>query len=131
MRDHGIARPRPPALNRGDVSTPIGVLGLLGLTMALASLDLIGSIAAAEWSRHGDALRWVAGAAVFLAMFGLYGWTLHFAHLTVVDSVWIAFGLVGAAAVDFAIYRVRYPIDVVVALGALIALSVYVAWRMQ
>lgn len=113
------------------MSETAGVAGLLGLTIALASLDLLGSVAAAEWSRHGEVVRWMAGAAIFLVIFGVYGWTLRFASLTVVDSVWIGFGLVGVAAIDFVIYGVRYPVDVVVALGALIALSVYVAWRMH
>lgn len=113
------------------MSGSISVAGLLGLTFALASLDLLGSVAAAEWSRHGDAVRWLAGAAIFLIMFGVYAVTLHHAHLTVVDSVWIAFGLLGAAAIDLAIYRVRYPVDVLVALAGLMVLSVYVAWRMQ
>ncbi len=113
------------------MSGSIGIVGLLGLTFALAALDLLGSLAAAEWSRHGDAGRWIVGAAIFLSMFGVYSWTLNYADLTVVDSVWIAFGLVGVAAIDVARYHVRFPADVIVALGALMALSVYVAWRMQ
>lgn len=109
----------------------VGIVGLLGLTVTLAGLDLLGSVVAAEWSRHGDLLRWLLGAAVFLLMFGVYGVTLHHAYLTVVDSLWIAFGLLGVAALDLLVYRVRYPTDVVVALGGLLILSVYVAWRMQ
>lgn len=109
----------------------VGIAGLLALTVTLAVLDLLGSVVAAEWTRHGGLLRWLLGAAIFVIMFGVYGVTLHHARLTVVDSIWIAFGLLGVATLDLFVYSVRYPIDVMVALGGLLVLSVYVAWRMQ
>ena len=72
--------------------------------VALAGLDLLGALAAAEGLARRSNVLLVLGAISFLALFWFYASALQYAELAVVTFGWIVLLQVALVAVD----RIRY-----------------------
>lgn len=79
---------------------------LLGAVVVLAGLDVGGALIAKQWSRTHDGWLLLAGAAVFVVLFGVYALALQVAELSIVTLGWIALLQVSLLLVD----RLRYGI---------------------
>jgi hypothetical protein len=86
---------------------PAPVMLLLAM-MLLAGLDLLGAVAAKNWSEHRTFPWFAAGAAVFVIVFWVYGSVLQVAELSVVTLGWIVLLQVAVVILD----RVRYSVTV-------------------
>lgn len=81
---------------------------MAGLAMlALAGLDLAGAFAAKETASRQSVPHAVTGAALFLALFGVYTWSLRYAELSVVTMGWIGLLQAGVLVLDHVRYDVR------------------------
>jgi hypothetical protein len=81
---------------------------LLIAAILLAGLDLVGAIAAKNWS-SSHSFSWFAfGALVFVVLFWLYGSVLQVAELSVVTLGWIVMLQVAVVLLD----RIRYEVQI-------------------
>jgi hypothetical protein len=97
----------------------------VGVMLALAGLDFVGSIFAKEWAgRHHPGL-FLAGLATFGVLFAVYAASLKVAELSVVTFGWIIFLQVGIVLLDTLHYGVRLPPSKWVAIAGLFILQAY------
>ena len=85
-----------------------GPVVLLFAMSLLAGLDLLGAIAAKNWSEHHTFPWFAIGALVFVIVFWVYGSVLRVAELSVVTLGWIVLLQVAVVILD----RVRYSVAV-------------------
>lgn len=64
-------------------------LGLVGYMVALAGLDLVGTMFAKEWTIHRAPWQLAAGASAFVVLFVVLALGLRYAELSIVTLGWI------------------------------------------
>jgi hypothetical protein len=84
---------------------PAPVVLLLAMVL-LAGLDLLGAIAAKNWSEQRTFPWFASGALVFVIVFWVYGSVLRVAELSVVTFGWIVILQVAVVIVDHLRYHV-------------------------
>lgn len=98
---------------------------LVAIMLALAGLDLVGAIVAKEWTLGRSSWFFVAGAASFVVLFGVYAVGLRYAELSTVTFGWI----VGLQVAVLIVERVRYEVDLPpgkwIAIAAILVLQGY------
>lgn len=75
-------------LLRAPESWPTWVVGVAAMTL-LAGLDLVGAIAAKEWSTSSRLMPLAIGVAAFIVLFWVYASALQYAELAIVTLGWI------------------------------------------
>lgn len=105
-------------------SWPTWVVGATAMVV-LALLDLVGSIAAKEWSRQGGLTPAVVGVTAFLALFWVYASALQYAELALVTLGWIVVLQVGLLLVDRFRYGVELPSGHWVAVALILTAEAY------
>jgi hypothetical protein len=83
--------------------TPVVLLLAAGL---LAGLDLLGAVAAKNWSEHHTFPWFAGGALVFVVVFWVYGSVLQIADLSIVTLGWIVLLQVSVVILDYVRYHV-------------------------
>ena len=97
----------------------------LGAMLALAGLDVVGSVFAKEWA-EGRHLGWFfAGLLCFGVLFTVYATSLKVAELSVVTFGWIVFLQVGLLLYERLRYGVELPPAKWAAIAAILALQAY------
>jgi hypothetical protein len=86
---------------------PGPVVLLLAMSL-LAGLDLLGAVAAKNWSERHTFPWFALGALIFVIVFWVYGSVLRVAELSVVTLGWIVLLQVAVVILD----RVRYNVTV-------------------
>jgi peptidoglycan/LPS O-acetylase OafA/YrhL len=84
---------------------PTPVVLLLAASL-LAALDLLGAVAAKNWSEHHTFPWFAAGALVFVVVFWVYGSVLQIADLSIVTLGWIVLLQVSVVILDYVRYHV-------------------------
>lgn len=103
---------------------PIPVVATVAM-VALAALDLTGSVAAKEWAEHGNLRALVLGALSFLVLWWVYASSLRYAELSIVTMGWIVILQVGILVVDRVRYGVELPTGKWVAIGVVLLAQGY------
>ncbi|MEO3938595.1 hypothetical protein V3N99_17830 [Dermatophilaceae bacterium Soc4.6] len=111
-------------LLRAPESWPPWVIGASAM-VALALLDLVGAVAAKEWSRSGDTRPLLTGVVAFLTLFWVYASALQYAELALVTLGWIVALQVALLVVDHVRYGVRLPTGSWVAVAVILAAQAY------
>ncbi|WP_088283398.1 hypothetical protein [Kineosporia sp. A_224] len=93
--------------------------------LALASLDLLGAVAAKEAVERRSAGFAVAGALVFVVLFWVYASSLQYADLAVVTLGWVVVLQIGVVLVDVLRYDAPAPARTWVVVGVLVAAQAY------
>jgi len=97
----------------------------LGAMLALAGLDVVGSVFAKEWA-EGRHLGWFfAGLLCFGVLFTVYATSLKVAELSVVTFGWIVFLQVGLLLYERLRYGFELPPAKWAAIAAILALQAY------
>lgn len=97
----------------------------LGAMLALAGLDLIGSIFAKEWTERQQPWLFLAGLATFVVLFVVYAASLKVAELSIVAIGWFVFLQVGLLLLDRLRYGVMMPTGKWIAIAVVVALQAY------
>lgn len=111
-------------LLRAPETWPTWVVGAAAMLL-LAALDLLGALAAKEWSRSGGAGWLATGVGAFLVLFWVYASSLQYAELAVVTLGWVVVLQVGLLLLDHVRYGVRLPPGSWVAVGVVLAAQAY------
>ena len=111
-------------LIRVPASWPVPVVASVAM-LALAALDIVGSLAAKEWALQRQARPLVVGVAAFLVLFWVYASALQYAELALVTLGWIVALQVGLIVVDRLRYGVSIPLDRWVAIIVILAAQGY------
>lgn len=109
---------------RAPEAWPVWVVGGTAMVV-LALLDLIGSVAAKEWSRGGGVPSLAVGVVAFLTLFWVYASALQYAELALVTLGWIVVLQVGLLLVDRFRYGVQLPTGHWVAVGVILVAEAY------
>jgi multidrug transporter EmrE-like cation transporter len=105
-------------------SWPVPVVASLA-RVSLATLDIVGSIAAKEWAMDRQSRPLMLGVAAFLLLFWVYASALQYAELALVTLGWIVVLQVGLLVVDRLRYGVTIPLDRWVAIVVILAAQGY------
>lgn len=111
-------------LLRAPETWPAWCVGATAMLL-LAGLDLLGAVAAKEWSRSGSPAPLAGGVAAFLVLFWVYASSLQYAELAVVTLGWIVVLQVGLLALDHLRYGVRLPLGSWVAVTVILLAQTY------
>ena len=109
---------------RAPETWPVWVVGAAAMVL-LAVLDLVGSVAAKEWSRGGGAPSLVVGVGAFLTLFWVYASALQYADLALVTLGWIVVLQVGLLLLDRFRYGVELPSGHWVAVAVILLAEAY------
>jgi hypothetical protein len=101
------------------------LLALLGVMVGLAVLDFVGAVLAKEWTLGKGPWLFVAGAASFVLLFGVYAYGLKIAELSTVTFGWIVGLQVGILLVERIRYGVSLPSGKWAAIVAILILQAY------
>jgi len=93
---------------RAPEGWPVWAVGAAAMVV-LAVLDLVGSVAAKEWSRGGGMPSLAVGVVAFLTLFWVYASALQYAELGLVTLGWIVVLQVGLLLLDRFRYGVQLP----------------------
>lgn len=93
--------------------------------LALASLDLLGAVAAKEAVVRRSPAFAVGGALVFVVMFWVYASSLQYADLAVVTLGWVVVLQIGVVLVDVLRYDAPAPARTWVVVAVLVAAQAY------
>jgi hypothetical protein len=80
---------------------------VLGLTVALASLDIVESILAMEWSIRRSPWLLIAGLTASIGLFVIFVAAIRFTEMSTVTLGWIVLMQAGLMTAE----RVRYGVD--------------------
>ena len=111
-------------LLRAPESWPTWCVGGTAMLL-LAGLDLLGAVAAKEWSRSGNPAPLAGGITAFLVLFWVYASSLQYAELAVVTLGWVVVLQVGLLALDRVRYGVRLPLGSWVAVTVILLAQAY------
>ena len=98
---------------------------LVAIMLVLAGLDLVGAIVAKEWTLGRSSWFFVAGAASFVVLFGVYAVGLRYAELSTVTFGWIVGLQVAVLVVERLRDQVELPPGKWVAIAAILVLQGY------
>ena len=93
--------------------------------VALAGLDVLGSVLAKEWAERQRGVWFLAGLATFGVLFAVYAASLRVAELSAVTFGWIVLLQVGVLLLDRFRYGVALPPAKWLAIAVFLALQAY------
>ena len=93
--------------------------------VALAGLDVLGSVLAKEWAERQHGAWFLAGLATFGLLFAVYAASLRVAELSVVTFGWIVLLQVGLLVLERVRYGVALPPGKWLAMALILALQAY------
>lgn len=102
-----------------------GALTLVGLTLALATLDLAAAVIAKEWSIRRSPWLLVAGVVASILLFVIFVVAVGHMQMSSVTIGWIVMLQVGLMVTESVRYGVNHSIDRWVAMGAIVCLLGY------
>lgn len=97
----------------------------IGAMVALAGLDLLGTLFARRYADHRSVLALAGGCCVFALLFWVYGASLAYAEMVTVTFGWIAMLQVGVVVIDRLQRGVAIPPDRLVVMAAILLLQGY------
>jgi hypothetical protein len=100
------------------------VVPLVGVMVALAAIDLVGTGLARAWSVHHSWPPLVGGVVAFGVLFIVYANGLRYAELTIVTVCWVVLLQIGVVVIDLR-HGVTLPPPKLVAIAAIVALQTY------
>jgi peptidoglycan/LPS O-acetylase OafA/YrhL len=98
---------------------------LVATIVALAALDLVGSMLAKEWTINRHLWMFVLGAISFVALFATYARALRYAELSTVTFGWIVVLQVGVLIVERVRHDVQLPTGKWIAIAGILVLQAY------
>jgi hypothetical protein len=98
---------------------------LVATIVALAALDLVGSLLAKEWTTGRQRWIFVLGAVSFLALFATYARALRYAELSTVTFGWIVVLQIGVLLVERFRHGVQLPTGKWFAIAGILLLQAY------
>lgn len=111
------------------LSVPVNSLGatltIVGLTVVLASLDVVESVLAKEWSIRRSPWLLIAGLTASVLLFVVFVVAIRFTEMSTVTIGWVVMMQVGLMVTESVRYGVSHPTDRWVAMGAIICLLGY------
>ena len=96
-----------------------------GAMVALAGLDVLGSVLAKEWAERQRGVWFLAGLATFGVLFAVYAASLRVAELSVVTFGWIVLLQVGLLVLERVRYGVALPPGKWLAIALILALQAH------
>jgi hypothetical protein len=114
----------PLPLIKVPSSWPVPLVAAIAM-VALATIDLLGAVAAKEWVLQRQPSALVLGLAAFVVLFWVYASALQYAELALVTLGWIVALQVGVLLVDRVRYGVTLPVDRWVAIVVILAAEAY------
>jgi hypothetical protein len=114
----------PLPLIKVPSSWPVPLVAAIAM-VALATIDLLGAVAAKEWVLQRQPSAPVLGLAAFVVLFWVYASALQYAELALVTLGWIVALQVGVLLVDRVRYGVTLPVDRWVAIVVILAAEAY------
>jgi hypothetical protein len=104
----------------------LGNMGsLVGLTLALAVLDLGVATFAKEWSLRRDPRLLIAGVAAALVLFGVFVIALGYGEMSTVTLGWIVSVQAGLMLMEHVRYGIHHPAGHWVVVGVIVTLQGY------
>lgn len=100
------------------------LLSLLAM-IALAALDIIGALAAKEWSEHHHPLYFASGLIAFGLLFAVYAKSLDIAELPIVTLGWVVCLQIGLTLIDRVVYRSNVPLQTWLIIAVIVVLQGY------
>jgi multidrug transporter EmrE-like cation transporter len=100
------------------------LLSLLAM-IALAALDIVGAMAAKQWSEHRHPLYFAGGLIAFGLLFAVYAKSLDIAELPIVTLGWVVCLQIGMTLIDRVVYRTQIPIQTWLVIAIIVLLQVY------
>jgi NAD/NADP transhydrogenase beta subunit len=107
------------------VQSFVGTLTLVGLMLALASLDLVEAVLAKEWSIHRSPWLLVAGVVASILLFVVFVMAIGRTQMSSVTIGWVVMLQVGLMVTESVRYGVSHSIDRWIAMGAIVCLLGY------
>lgn len=111
-------------LIRVPASWPPPLVAVVAMVL-LATIDLLGSVAAKEWVVQRQPRPLLLGVLAFLVLFWVYASALQYAELALVTLGWIVVLQVGVLIVDRLRYGVALPVDRWVAIAVILLAQAY------
>jgi hypothetical protein len=111
-------------LIRTPESWPVPLVAVLAMT-ALATLDLLGTVAAKEAVTHRSPVAAGAGLVAFALLFWVYASSLQYAELAAVTFGWIVILQVGVLLIDHYRYGTRMSAGAWAAVVVILAAQTY------
>ncbi|CAN5600545.1 hypothetical protein BH09CHL1_BH09CHL1_15530 [soil metagenome] len=100
------------------------LLSLLAM-IALTVLDIIGALAAKQWSEQRHPIYFAGGLIAFGLLFTVYAKSLDIAELPVVTLGWVVCLQIGITLVDRIVYHTPVPFQTWVVIGIIVVLQGY------
>jgi hypothetical protein len=100
-------------------------VALIATIVALAALDLVGSMLAKEWTINRHHWLFALGAIAFVALFATYARALRYAELSTVTFGWIVLLQVGVLVVERFRHGVQLPTGKWIAIAGILVLQAY------
>lgn len=98
---------------------------IVGITVALAALDLVGAILAKEWADRRQHWLFVVGVGCAVALFVLFAVAVRYAEMSTVTLCWVVTMQVGLMLAEQFRYGVGHGADRWAAVIAMIGLQAY------
>ncbi|HEY7720817.1 MAG TPA: hypothetical protein VIB11_03175 [Pedococcus sp.] len=111
-------------LIKAPASWPVPVVATVAM-LGLATLDLVGAVAAKQWVEHRGGPALAVGLGAFVLLWWVYASSLQYAELAVVTLGWVVVLQVGLVLVDRFRYAVEMPPGKWVAIGVVLAAQAY------
>lgn len=102
-----------------------GPFVVVAASLALASLDFVGSLLAKEWAEGRNHWFFAGGLVAFGVLFSVYAIILRVAELSTVTLGWIVCLQVGLLVIERVRYGVTLPAGKWVAIMAILVLQTY------
>ena len=102
-----------------------GVAMIVGLTVALAGLDLVESVLAKEWSLRRNHWLLLAGITTSLLLFALFVVAMRYTEMSTVTLGWIVALQTGLMITEQARYGVHHSADRWIVVAMMVALQGY------
>lgn len=101
------------------------VLVAPAMMILLAVIDMLGAVAAKQWSTDRAPWTFVTGAVLSLLLFWVYGLSLNYGHLSTITLGWVVLVTVASLGLDAFVYDVHVPLRKWLAALAIVGLLVY------
>jgi hypothetical protein len=95
------------------------------MVVLLAGIDLASGVVAKSWATTHSGWLMLAGCAMYLVMFWIYGVSLRFGELSTITVGWVVLVTVGNMALDKIHYQVNFPTSKWLAAILAVALLAY------
>lgn len=95
------------------------------MIVLLAVIDMLGAVAAKQWSTDRAPWTFATGAVLSLLLFWVYAVSLSYGHLSTITLGWIVLVTVASLGLDAFVYDVHVPLRKWLAALAIVGLLVY------